>query len=270
VDPNFFATVGMRIVAGRDFNDSDVNGAPLVAIVNTSFAKLFWPGHDPIGQCILMLNMATTRCPIRVVGVVVDSKLVDVLERRQPYLFTPVAQGGAVSHMVTVRTAGLGARLVPAIRAAIVPIPHPGDVAVRPLSDLIAAKIAPWRTARTLLSAFGLLALIITVCGVFGTTTFVLAIRRRELAIQLAIGAHPRGLARRLTIDRLVETAAGCVLFSTVLLATLNRWTAEEATTVWLASGVGCAVVVFAISAASALATRRLSEKNLVALLMAG
>lgn len=220
IEPGYFRTLGMRIVAGRDFNGADRSGSVQVAVVNQTMARLYWPGADPINQCLYGPDDPKHRCSLRVVGVVSDAKLSSVIEPPQPYVFTPVDQLPPVIPLIlNVRTVGTAASRAGAVRAAIAGIPSPSPIDIETLEGLMREEAAPWRYAAATLSAFALLSIAYAAFGVYCLSALVISARRRELAIRLALGVTYRRLTALAVRDRLSEAAAGIVVGAVIVAA---------------------------------------------------
>ena len=208
VSPGWFATYGTAVVAGRDFSDADVPGAPVVALVNRAFVKRFLPGKDPLGRLILE-DRSHDGDPARaatIVGVVEDAAYRTLRERPTPTLYFAYAQRGPNRFFATslsIRSAGppvttLVRPLVAALKAAA---PHL-SFAIRPLEDQVNATIVRERLMAKVSGFFGGFALLLATLGLYGTTAYNVGRRRGEIGIRLALGGTP-GVVLRLVLGRL-------------------------------------------------------------------
>lgn len=202
VDIGYFATLRIPILSGRDFTPGDSAGAPAVVIVSDTLARRFWPGQPAIGKPLKLqvFNGGTHRAEARtativgIVGNIRSSSLIDGLA--EPYVYVPLAQSETVAsadmttQMSIVARRRREASLAPVI-AAIVQDTDQRLVLARaePLDDAIALGLTPQRALATISGFMGLVALLLASMGIYGVTAYTVALRRREFAIRLALGA---------------------------------------------------------------------------------
>jgi len=187
VDAHHFATMGMRIIAGRDFSVDDRPGAPRVAIVSESFGRMLADGADPLGHSI-----TTHDGRMEVIGVVTDVVTnVSVLD--PPVIYMPLAQGRpalAVRRTLTVRAAGD----LDAVRRDIAVAIRQIDGGVVPpalltLEDQIANQMSAQRFGATVLGTLGVIAVLLTLLGTYVLAESMAHMRAREMGIRAALGA---------------------------------------------------------------------------------
>jgi predicted permease len=188
---NYFSTVGMRLVAGRDFTDRDNDKAPLVAIVNEAFARRYFPRASPIGRRFGYTEKADTE----IVGVVEDARVNSVREEPpvMAYYPLPQQQESVYAGSLEVRVAGDSVSRVAEIRRAVsavdgtLPIDRVTTLSTQVSGDLRQDRLIMW-----LASTFGLLAVGLASFGMYGVMSYAVARRTAELGIRLALGA-PQG-----------------------------------------------------------------------------
>jgi predicted permease len=193
VSARYFATADVLILRGRDFQPADDAKAPLVAIVNETMARQLWPGEEPLGKRFRFFGDGEDHT---VVGVARDSVYSYLGEKPGPCAYVPLLQHSPPFASLVVRThgdpAGYGAAIAHAVREFHPELPKPEVVAV---IDAIERSLWAPRMAATLLSVFGLLALILASVGVYAVTAQLVTRRSAELGVHMAMGACPADVA---------------------------------------------------------------------------
>jgi predicted permease len=203
VTPGFFDTLGIPLLAGRDFDLRDREGAAPVAIVSRATAARLFPGQDPLGQALRHEGR-----PMRVVGVVGDVVVERTSGREALLFYTPFAQSRA-ARMTLVLRASTAAPLEAARRGARALEPDAPVVAATSLGQHAATALFPQRLAAAVTGAFGIFGLLLASVGLYGMVAYFAAQRRRELAIRAALGARPWDLRRLVLVQGLRPVAAG-------------------------------------------------------------
>jgi predicted permease len=217
VSPDYIRTMGMRLTVGRPFSAGDRDGAPLVAIVNSTMAKRAWPTESPLGKC-LKIAADTAPCTT-VVGVVADVGFMNLRDAPPPQYYVPIAQfgetGGGPRYLV-IRTAdgagdprGIAASARNALRGARAGMQ---SLSVRPFLDLLDPEIRPFRLGATMFGVFGVLALVLAGVGLYAVISFGVTLRTRELGVRAALGARVGDVVRLVLTDGLRVTALGVVV----------------------------------------------------------
>lgn len=219
VTPGYLETMGIPLIRGRYFRDSDDAHAPLVVLVDEKLAKRFWPGRDPIGQKMYEpdADAAITDKNIRytVVGVVRSVRLEDLSGRgnQEGAYYFPYSQRTSNNFMIAARTAGNSAAVVSAIRAQIAAIdPELPLFDVRTMAQREELSLSARRTSMFLGLAFGVLALFLAAFGIYGVLAYLVAQRRKEIGIRVALGSTHSGVVKLVLQEGLALVAAGLAL----------------------------------------------------------
>jgi predicted permease len=208
VTPGYFATLGLPLLAGRDFRDEDGRGSPSVTIVNETAARLLWPDAPAVGKVLRIWDDGMPE--LTVVGVAADSKYNALGEGPTPYLYLPLAQDYRADMIVHARVSDWTASAVREAAAALDPtLPLS---AVRAMEADMAFALAGARIGAGLLGAFAMLAVLVAAIGVYGVTAYMVARRTSEIGIRTALGATRGGVLRLMMWDTLRLAAAGLVL----------------------------------------------------------
>jgi predicted permease len=208
VSPQYFAVLGVPIVAGREFTDSDRTSKENVAIVNQSVAQRLFPNGDALNRRLTPTNLGTNLGSFgtaRIVGIVADVDEENVVQEPSMIVYFPVGGGGG---RLFVRATGDPRLLIPSVTRTIREVST--DQAVeRPavLEDIRAEVLAPERLNAFVFSALGGIALLIAIVGVAGVLAFSVSARMREFGVRLAVGSTPRDLRAGVLWDG-VRTAA--------------------------------------------------------------
>jgi predicted permease len=222
VTPAYFQTIGMRVIRGRTFSDSDGEAAPRVIVVNESFAKRFWPDGNAVGQ-LFKQGWPEDKTPWReIVGVVSDVKTEGMDQPTRIQVYLPLAQEPTTEFTIVVRAgAGVPARLRASVEAAIREVdPNLPVYDVRTVTEVMQIGVGSQRLLMILLLGFGGLALLLAAVGVFGVNAYAVSQRTHELGVRMALGADRGRVLKLVLAQGFLTCAIGIALGLVAAVAT--------------------------------------------------
>jgi putative ABC transport system permease protein len=218
VSPGYFATLGIPLLQGRDFQPRDDSAATMVMIVNRAFAEKMFPGESPIGKRVQ--SWRDERILREVVGVVDDVRYFGADDELQPLVFVPYAQDSWSGMRILARTQGDPRSIVNAARSIVATIDR--DIAVADVStmdDAMAASLSGPRFATYLLGGFAGTALLLVAIGLYGVLSYSIAQRTHEIGIRMALGAQVANVIRMVVREAAVLLGIGIVIGAAGALA---------------------------------------------------
>ena len=208
--PGFFATMGIDVVAGREFNALDDAASQRVMMVNEAFVRRYWPGEDPIGGQVSM----SRREPVwhDVVGVVADVNRQGLDEPATPEMYLSPLQSGITDAQVVARTDGDIAGTVAGMRLIVRDLDGTLPVEFSTIENYVQESVNQPQFYTQLFSVFALVALVLAGVGVYGTMSYTVGQRTRELGIRLALGAEAGDVTAMVARQGLRVAVIGLVL----------------------------------------------------------
>ena len=215
VTPRYFETVGMQMIAGRDFTPADRRGAPPVVVVNETLARRRLGAMDAIGQSIVLEYPRDQQPPFTVIGIVRDSKYNGLREDKvEPMAWAPLEQWPQRVRAISLRLGpGAGDDVVRHARAALTAVDP--DLMVRKIStleDQVDETLGREIMLLQLASSFSAVALLLAAVGLYGTLAYAVARRTREFGIRMALGAEGSRLVSMMLREALAAVALGVVI----------------------------------------------------------
>ena len=213
VTVNYFNTIGAKLLRGRNFDESEDHSKPAVAIINRSFARVYFPGEDPLAH--QLSHLGKTPDPIQIIGIVEDIKEGQLDSENLPVLYNPFNQNADTDFMLAVRTSQDEAAILPTLTATIHDI-DPQIVAFRgaTMTTLINNSMSAYihRSSAWLVGGFAGLALILSVVGLYGVVAYSVSQRTREIGVRMALGAQQSSVYRLILSEAGRLTSIGILI----------------------------------------------------------
>jgi len=218
VTPEYFSTLGTRLLRGRGIEAQDAEHAPRVMVVSQAMAKTLWPDRDPIGQCV-KVGADTAPCTY-VVGVAENIKSQQLGDDPGLFYYLSTAQWHPDLGGLFIRTRGEAARYAETIRRLLQPVmPGAAYVTVTPLRDILGEQTRSWQLGATMFLAFGALALALAAIGLYSVMAYNVSQRTQEMGVRATLGAQQRDLVRLVLNEGLRVGVVGIVIGVMIALA---------------------------------------------------
>ena len=269
VSPDYFSTLGIKVLRGRSFSDHDDERAPAVIVINQTMAAKYWPGEDAIGKRVTISYNNTG--PREIVGIVGDVKQTKLTDQTSAQMYTPFVQAPWPFLTAIARTSAAPEAAAGSLRQLLAHLdPAQASGEIRTFDQYIALSIATPRFTAILIGTFAALALLLAGLGLYGVMAYSVAQRSREIGIRMALGAQAGdvrslvvGQALRLGTAGLAVGLAGALAVTRVLDSLLFGVTASDPLTF---AAVSVALITVLLLAAYVPARRATRVDPIVAL----
>jgi putative ABC transport system permease protein len=216
-EPGYLRVIGTRLTSGREFTIEDRAGSMPVMIASKEFARRAWPGRNPLGECV-RVDRPDGDC-YTVVGIAQDARVFDIIEDPRPTFYVPLDQRPdrepnvePAVNAIAISVSGDVAPVMEKLREIV------GDTGttirtrhVIAMRELLEPRYEPWEQAARLFAGFTVLAMLLTIIGLYGVLNYLVTLRRRELGVRMALGADRAMVLRMILREGVVKLVAGVV-----------------------------------------------------------
>ena len=208
--PGSLQAMGIPLLRGRDFLETDRSDSPPVAVVDQTLARMYWPDGDALGKRVETTGDMQW---MTIVGVVGGIKQDELAEKLQPHIYAPLAQSPTLRAQLVIRTDGAPNAASAAVRGEVQQLdPDIPVYSIRSMHDVIGRTLNSQRLTNLLLTSFSVLALLLAAVGIYGTMSLYVGSRKNEFGIRLALGAQPGVLLRSVLREGMLLIAAGVAI----------------------------------------------------------
>ena len=211
VTPNYFCLLGIQLLRGRLFNDSDNDKTQQVAVINEAFARTYWPNRNPLGQ--RFKETAANWRWITVVGVIANARTESLAEPGVPQIYLDLYQTGAKHLAIFLRGDLQAAQIPDQLREQVQSIdPTLPVFGPQILNETVSASLSPRRFSMEIIALFAFTALLLTALGIYGVISYIVSERAHEIGIRLALGAQSSNILRMVLRQGLALALAGAAV----------------------------------------------------------
>jgi putative ABC transport system permease protein len=208
---DYFKTLGIPVVEGRPFNESETRDSMKVAIINETMANALWPGQSPIGKRLLITF--ENKVPREIVGLVRDVKHTGLTVDAKPQMYIPYVQRPGLGMYVALHTNSTSATAVASMRNAVYAVDSDQPIYnIKTMDQWLARSVATNRFNMLLLIIFGSVALCLSVIGIYGVISYSVNQRTREIGIRMALGAQRKHVIRMVILQGMKPVVIGVAL----------------------------------------------------------
>jgi predicted permease len=272
IAPNYFRTMEIPILRGRDFTDQDRPGAPLVAILSQQLGQRLWPGQDAVGKRIEWPSWTgAPRPPLEIIGVSADAKYRSLLADAPLLLYVPESQNYNGTQTLVIHTSADPESILGAVRSAVVSLDQNLPVfAVKTISEQVRDSLWQPRMAAGILGSFSIFAMILAAVGLYAVVAQWMGQRTREIGIRMALGAKPWDVMG-LTLGYGAGLAAWGIVAGVLVSSALIRFVSAllfgtGSTDVLTIAVIACVLLLVALAACYVPARRAMRVDPIVAL----
>jgi predicted permease len=216
ITPEYFHLLGMPLERGRVFGDLDNENAPPVAVINESFAKIYWPNADPVGQHLKLNNARSIPRNLpwtTVVGVIADARTESLAESSAPLVYLSLFQKPSKDLAIFLRGCLNPASTPPALREQVQLVnPELPVFGAQTLDGALSASLSQRRFSMEMVGLFALTALLLAGLGIYGVISYIVSERTHEIGIRLALGAQRRNILRMVLHQGLTLAITGAAV----------------------------------------------------------